>query len=49
MSVIFLSKKFAKSSGESDECGACSGGVSSDLKVPNSFLGFDVEARILER
>ena len=46
---VFLSKKLAKSSGKSDESGGCCGGRSSDLNVPNSFLGFDAEARILER
>ena len=49
MSLTFLSKKLAKSSGKSDESGGCCGGRSSDLNVPNSFLGFDAEARILER
>ena len=41
MSSIFLSKNIAKSSGESDESTAGSGGCSNDLKVPNSFLGVD--------
>ena len=49
MSFTFLSKKLAKSLGKRDESGACTGGWRSDLKVPNSFLGLDAEAVILER
>ena len=49
MSFTFLSKKLAKSSGNRDESGACTGGWRRDLKVPNSFLRLDAEAVILER
>ena len=48
MSLTFLSKKLAKSSGRREEGGMGGGGWRSEEKVSNSFLGLEAEEVIFK-